>query len=481
MTAMPRTAGSPAESEVPLWFARPAVVPKRVKGPFRRFKWAVMAVLLAVYWGVPWLRFDRGPFAPDQAVLIDLPGRKAYFLWFEIWPQEIYIVTGLLVAMAIGLFFVTALLGRVWCGYACPQTVWTDLFMTVERWLEGDRAQRLRLAKAPWTAAKLLRRAAKHGVWLIIAMATGGAWILYFNDAPTALPAVFTGAGGAGVYTAIAVLTATTYLLAGWARETVCTFMCPYARFQSAMFDRDTLVVSYRALHGEPRGKHKAGDGWTDRGGCIDCRQCVEVCPTGIDIRDGLQMTCISCGLCIDACNGIMDKIGRPHNLIGYDTERNLTLGALGQPRQWRFVRLRTVGYFLVFALAGLAVLWSLVARSPLEASVLADRTPLYVQLSNGDLRNGYILKLLNKSNQPQHITLSLDGLEGGRLTVLDHEAEAQPRLELAPDTVAALRLFVRLQRNDWHGAPLDYRIRVHDQARGLTATAPARFEGPRP
>ncbi|RJF88764.1 cytochrome c oxidase accessory protein CcoG [Oleomonas cavernae] len=479
MASLQPAAAEPQEDS-PLWFARPPVVPKKVKGPFRRIKWAVMTVLLAIYWGVPWLRFDRGPFAPDQAVLIDLPGRKAYFLWFEIWPQEIYIITGLLIVAAIGLFFVTAMLGRVWCGFACPQTVWTDLFMMVERWVEGDRAQRLRLAKAPWTVSKIAQRLAKHSLWIAIGLATGGAWILYFNDAPTVMPQLFLGTAGAGVYITIGLLTFSTYLLAGWARESVCTFMCPYARFQSAMFDRDTLVVSYRDWRGEKRGKHKAGDGWEGRGHCIDCRQCVEVCPTGIDIRGGLQMSCISCGLCVDACDGIMDKVGLPHGLIGYDTERNMALGAAGKPRQWHFIRLRTLGYFVVFAAAGAAVLWALLARSPLEASVLPDRNPLFVRLSDGDLRNGYTLKLLNKTNQPQHIIISLDGLAQGQLTVLGHEGEAAPSLELAPDTVAALRLFVRLDTDQWAGEPIDYHFNIHDAARDLTVTTPARFEGPR-
>lgn len=479
MASMQRAIAQADEPDA-LWFARPPVVPKKVKGPFRRLKWAVMAVLLTIYWGVPWLRFDRGPFAPDQAVLIDLPGRKAYFLWFEIWPQEIYIITGLLIVMAIGLFFVTAMLGRVWCGFACPQTVWSDLFQMVERWVEGDRAQRLRLAKAPWTAGKIARRLAKHSLWVLIGMATGGAWVLYFNDAPSVVPQIVQGTAGGSVYITIGLLTFSTYLLAGWARENVCTFMCPYARFQSAMFDRDTLVVSYRDWRGEKRGKHKAGESWEGRGHCIDCRQCVEVCPTGIDIRDGLQMSCISCGLCADACDGIMDKVGLPRGLIGYDTERNMTLCAEGKPRQWRFIRLRTVGYFAVFAAAGAAIVWALLARSPLEASVLADRTPLYVRLADGDLRNGYTLKLLNKSNAPQHVRVVLEGLPQGELTVGGHEAEAAPVLELAPDTVAALRLFVRLDADQWAGVPIDYHFLVQDSARGLSVETPARFEGPR-
>ncbi len=184
-TRMPQTID---EADIPVWSHRPKVTPKKVKGPIRNLKWLVMAVLLGVYWGLPWLRFDRGPFAPDQAILVDLPGRKAYFLWFEIWPQEVYIVTLLLIVAAIGLFAVTAMLGRVWCGYACPQTVWTDLFMTVERWIEGDRAQRIKLDKAPLSLSKVGKRLAKHAAWLFIGMMTGGAWILYFNDAPTVVP-----------------------------------------------------------------------------------------------------------------------------------------------------------------------------------------------------------------------------------------------------------------------------------------------------
>ena len=467
------------EADIPVWSHRPKVQPKKVKGPIRNLKWLVMAVLLGVYWGVPWLRFDRGPFAPDQAILIDLPGRKAYFLWFEIWPQEVYILAGLLIVAAIGLFFATAMLGRVWCGYACPQTVWTDLYMLVERWIEGDRAQRMKLDRAPFSLKKLGKRLAKHASWILIGAMTGGAWILYFNDAPTVVPALFTGSAGMAVYGTVAFLTASTYIMAGVARENVCTYMCPYARFQSAMFDKDTLVVSYHPARGEVRGKHKAGESWEGRGHCIDCRQCVEVCPTGIDIRDGLQMTCISCGLCVDACNNIMDKLGLPHGLVSYDTESNIERAAAGQPRVWRFLRLRTIGYGVVFMAALAGVLYALVARAPLEASVLADRNPLFVRLSNGDYRNGYTLKLLNKSNQPQQVAITLDGLAGGELSILSHENEVSPLIDLAPDTVAAVRVFVRLPAGDWAGQPLDYAFTIHDPARDLTVTAPARFEGP--
>ncbi|MFA5121094.1 cytochrome c oxidase accessory protein CcoG [Zavarzinia sp.] len=467
------------EEDIPVWAARPKAFPKKVKGPIRNLKWAVMAVLLGIYWGVPWLRFDRGPFAPDQAVLIDLPGRKAYFLWFEIWPQEVYIITLMLIVAAIGLFFITAMLGRVWCGYACPQTVWTDLFVLVERWVEGDRAQRMKLDRAPWSLSKFRKRVSKYALWILIGAATGGAWVLYFNDAPSVVPAIFTGTAGTAVYATIGFLTFSTFLLAGVARENVCTYMCPYARFQSSMFDPDTLLVSYHPAIGEPRGKHKAGESWEGRGHCIDCHQCVEVCPTGIDIREGLQMNCISCGLCIDACNAIMDKVGLPHGLISYDTERNVELIAAGQKRRWNFFRLRTLGYGVIFTVAGIAIVYSLLARSTLDASVLADRNPMFVKLSNGDLRNGYTLKLLNKTPQPHKVSIVLQGLEGGELTVLGHEGEANPEVALSPEQVAAIRIFVRLPAEHWAGKPIDYSFKIDEIGEDVSVTAGARFEGP--
>lgn len=478
-TVNPRMPQTIDEADIPVWSRRPKVMPKKVKGPIRNLKWIVMAVLLGVYWGVPWLRFDRGPYAPDQAVLIDLPGRKAYFLWFEIWPQEVYILTLLLIVAAIGLFAVTAMFGRMWCGYACPQTVWTDLFMTVERWIEGDRAQRMKLDRAPLSLSKIGKRAAKHAAWLAIGAATGGAWVLYFNDAPTLVPEIFTGQAGFAVYATVAFLTFSTWLMAGVARENVCMYMCPYARFQSAMFDQDTLLVTYHPARGEKRGKHKAGESWEGRGHCIDCRQCVEVCPTGVDIREGLQMGCISCGLCVDACNSIMDKVGLPHGLIAYDTERNAELLAAGKGRKWNFLRLRTMGYMAVFIVAGLGVLYALVSRAPLDASVLADRNPLFVRLSNGDLRNGYTLKVLNKTNSPQTVQIALQGLEGGEVTLLGHEGEANPPVEVAPDAVATVRAFVRLPQGDWKGNPIDFDFTVSDPSRGLSVAVPTAFEGP--
>src|SRR4051812_5931005 len=266
---------------IPLFAPHEHVYPKSVKGPVRRIKWAVLCVCLAVYYLLPWLRWDRGPGQPNQAVLLDIADGRFYFFGLEIWPQEIYYLTGLLISGAILLFLVTSIAGRLWCGYACPQTVWTDLFLWVERRLEGDRAQRIRRDAQAWSAGKLARKLAKHAIWLVIAAATGGAWIMYYVDAPTLARNFFTGDAGVTAYSMAALFTATTYLLAGWAREQVCTYMCPWPRFQSAMLDDHSLIVTYQAWRGDPRGAHKQGSSWEGRGDCIDCHQCQAACPTG--------------------------------------------------------------------------------------------------------------------------------------------------------------------------------------------------------
>ncbi|MEM7488296.1 MAG: cytochrome c oxidase accessory protein CcoG, partial [Pseudomonadota bacterium] len=298
----------------PLFAPDEPIFPRRVKGTFRNLKWIIMILTLGVYYVTPWIRWDRGPNLPDQAVLVDLAGRRFYFFWIEIWPHEFYFVAGLLIMAGLGLFLFTSALGRVWCGYACPQTVWTDLFLEVERRIEGDRNARVRLWKAPWDARKTRLRLTKWTVWALIGLATGGAWVFYFADAPTLLRDLVTLNAHPVAYITIAILTTTTVVLGGFMREQVCIYMCPWPRIQAAMVDEGTLTVGYRDWRGEPRGKKRiegAGD-------CIDCMACVNVCPTGIDIRDGQQMACITCALCIDACDEVMEKIGRPRGLIDY-------------------------------------------------------------------------------------------------------------------------------------------------------------------
>jgi len=338
----------------PLFAAQEPIFPRRVSGFFRRLKWWIMAITLGTYYLVPWIRWDRGPNLPDQAVLVDLASRRFYFFWIEIWPHEFYFVAGLLIMAGLGLFLFTSALGRVWCGYACPQTVWTDLFLLVERWIEGDRNARLRLWKAPWSGHKWRLRVTKWAVWLLIAGATGGAWVFYFADAPTLASALLTLQASMVAYITIGILTATTFIFGGFMREQVCIYMCPWPRIQGAMMDEGTLTVGYRDWRGEPRGRGGARgrDGakrtavaeavggaqkvrhglgaskdvaaprisrtGEELGDCIDCMACVNVCPMGIDIREGQQMECITCALCIDACDEVMARIGRPRGLIDY-------------------------------------------------------------------------------------------------------------------------------------------------------------------
>jgi cytochrome c oxidase accessory protein FixG len=320
--------------------------------------------------------------------------------------------------------------------------------MWVERLIEGDRAARLKLDKAPLTRDKAVKRALKHGSWLLIAFATGGVWIMYFKDAPTVAGEYFAGESSFSVYFFTGLFTATTYVLAGWAREQMCTYMCPWPRFQAALLDEDSLVVTYRAWRGEPRGKYRKGESWEGRGDCIECKQCVAVCPTGIDIRDGLQLECIGCGLCVDACNGVMEKVGRPRGLIAFDTERNRLGHQEGHAGgAMRLIRVRTVVYVVLLGLVAAAFLGSLAFRSTLDVNVLHDRNPLFVKLSDGSIRNGYTVKILNKARAPRNFTLALDQPSGGTLQVagLEGTDHAKVILEARPDSVATYQIFVHL------------------------------------
>ena len=295
--------------ESKLYAEREPVFPRRVRGQFRTLKWWIMGVTLGIYYLTPWIRWDRGPNLPDQAVLLDLAHRRFFFFMIEIWPHEFYFVAGLLIMAGLGLFLFTSALGRVWCGYACPQTVWTDLYVLVERWIEGDRNARVRLWHQNWDLRKLRLRLFKWAVWLLIAVATGGAWVFYFTDAPALARELVTLEAPAIAYLTIATLTATTFLFGGFFREQICIYACPWPRIQAAMMDAETLTVAYRDWRGEPRGKHRKAEGADQLGDCVDCMACVNVCPMGIDIRDGQQLACITCALCIDACDEIMVKL----------------------------------------------------------------------------------------------------------------------------------------------------------------------------
>ncbi|MFO1082807.1 MAG: cytochrome c oxidase accessory protein CcoG [Reyranellaceae bacterium] len=470
------------KADTPLYATRIKVYPQAVTGLWRRVKWIVLVVLLGLYYVVPWLRWDRGPDAPNQAILIDLDGRRGWFFDVVIWPQEIYFVTGFLILAAFGLFLATSLFGRVWCGFTCPQTVWTDLFMMVERLIEGDRNKRMRLDRAPMSLDKALRKTAKHVVWLAIAAATGGAWVFYYVDAPTTLVNIFRGQASMEVYAFVGLFTATTYVLAGWAREQVCTYMCPWPRFQAAMLDEQSVIVTYQKFRGEPRGKLKANESWsTGRGDCIDCRLCIAVCPTGIDIRDGQQIECIGCGLCIDACNRTMEKIGRPANLIRWDTLADQQAKEKGGVAAWRPVRPRTILYALLLTIVAAVMLTVFLMRSSTDVTVQRDRSPNFVRLSNGDIRNSYTVKILNKRRSDERFTLALDGLPGATLGYVGAEVEgggADTRLPVRPDAVGTFRVFVTVPPGSAPSGsrPIEFVVR---DATGHKASHDAVFVGP--
>ncbi|WP_027056243.1 cytochrome c oxidase accessory protein CcoG [Mesorhizobium erdmanii] len=498
-----------AKTRQPLYAARKKIFPKRASGRFRQFKWLVMAVTLGIYYLTPWLRWDRGPFAPDQAVLLDLANRRFYFFFVEIWPQEFYYVAGLLMMAGVGLFLVTSTVGRAWCGYACPQTVWVDLFLVVERAIEGDRNARIKLEAAPWTARKLVLRISKHAIWLLIAVATGGAWIFYFADAPTLALNVAAGTAAPVAYVTILVLTATTYTFGGLMREQVCTYMCPWPRIQAAMLDESSLTVTYNDWRGEPRSRHakKAVAAGQPTGDCVDCNACVAVCPMGIDIRDGQQLECITCALCIDACDGVMDKLGRERGLIAYatlsDYNANMSLATAGgttavNPTLVRttdgafasslahfhlrnIFRLRTFIYLGAWSAIGLVLLYSLLTRERLELNVLHDRNPQFVTLADGSIRNGYTVKLLNMIPEPRTIEVSLQGLPGAEMNAVGIDIPASQSFTTVaePDRLKVLRVFVRQPSAQITGIARTFTFRIRDQAGVESAEYTATFNAP--
>jgi cytochrome c oxidase accessory protein FixG len=428
------------ETPEQLYAAREPVFPRRVKGMFRSLKWWIMGVALGIYYLTPWIRWDRGPNLPDQAVLVDLAGRRFFFFWIEIWPHEFYFVAGLLIMAGLGLFLFTSALGRVWCGYACPQTVWTDLFVLVERWVEGDRNARLRLWKQKWNGEKIRKYLTKWVLWLLIAVATGGAWVFYFTDAPTLLVNLFTLQAPLVAYGTIAVLTATTFGFGGFAREQICIYACPWPRIQAAMMDEDTITIGYREWRGEPRGKGKNREGLGD---CIDCNACFNVCPMGIDIRDGQQLACITCGLCIDACNDMMDKVGKPRGLIDYMALKDEPNERAGNPPTHVFkhiFRPRTILYFTLWAAVGVGLTVLLFIRPDMQITLRPERNPVYVTLADGAIRNTYELGIRNKhgDNRPFYVSLH----EGTSLTV-SVQGTDETVIEAPADEETKVRVYV--------------------------------------
>ena len=470
-----------SSSESPsLYAAREPVFPRRVSGRFRTAKWIIMAATLAVYYLSPWIRWDRGPNLPDQAILLDLAGRRFFFFWIEIWPYEFYFIAGLLIMAGLGLFLFTSAMGRVWCGYACPQTVWTDLFILTERWIEGDRNARVRLWNARWDAGKWRLRLVKWTVWALIGLATGGAWIFYFTDAPTLARDLATLNAHPIAYSTMAVLTLTTVLFGGFAREQVCIYMCPWPRIQAAMMDEETITVAYRDWRGEPRGKHRKAKGADQLGDCIDCSACVNVCPTGIDIRDGQQLACITCALCIDACNDVMDRIGKPRGLIDYLALTDERRERGGQPPRavWKHIlRPRTIFYTALWSLVGVILIVALFIRQEIDVTVAPTRNPVYVTLSDGTIRNSYELRLRNKHGDDRRFRISINGDPALRVSL---EGAPHESVDVPADEIKLQRVYVTAPRGSVPALSerTDLRFWIEDLSNGDRAHKDSVFNG---
>ncbi|HZW48107.1 MAG TPA: cytochrome c oxidase accessory protein CcoG [Microvirga sp.] len=425
------------------------VVPQSVSGRYRRLKWIGLIVCLTIYYVLPFIRWTRGPGQPDQALLFDIERGRLYFFFIEIWPQEVYYLTGLLVLATLVLIWLNAVAGRVWCGYFCPQTVWTDLFLLVECWVEGDRRERLRKHGASLTPRRALEIGLKHAIWVMIAMVTGGAFVLYFADAPSLLRDLAIGQASAIAYAWVIILTGTTYTLAGFAREQVCTWMCPWPRLQGAIWDPEALIVNYRDYRGEPRGSAKKAAELRAKGepagDCVDCQQCVNVCPIGIDIREGPNFACINCGLCVDACDSVMTKLNRPRGLIDYEAWTNIERGHRNEPPRRRILRTKTVALGLsVIALLALMGI-SVSMRGDAKITVIHDRNPVAVRLSDGRIRNGYTVRLYNKADIERNFRIEVTGLPEASVEVVGDDAV----VSVAPDSTRELRMLVSAAATD--------------------------------
>jgi cytochrome c oxidase accessory protein FixG len=395
--------------EQDLYQKRKKIYPRQVHGLFALLRGSGMATLLSIYYITPWIMWDG-----RQAILFDLPARKFYILGMVFWPQDFIYLTMMLVIAALSLFFFTALAGRLWCGYACPQTVWTEAFLWIERKVEGTRQQQMKLDSMPMNGKKFAKKATKHFLWGIFSLYTGFTFVGYFSSIHDLAAAVPTLNFGPWEFFWIVFYGFATYGNAGWMREQVCIYMCPYARFQSAMFDKNTLVISYDEKRGEPRGARKRGVSpeQANLGSCIDCSICVQVCPTGIDIRDGLQYQCIGCAACIDACDEVMEKIGDAKGLIKYTTENML------EGEHTNFLRPRILVYALILTAITIGTGVGIYNRPMLELDVIRDRNSLYRETGMGLIENVYTLKLINKDMSAHNFLISIDGLDGMKLNI---------------------------------------------------------------
>jgi len=442
------------------------IYPREIKGRFESLSKLATNVLLGLFYLVPWLMWDE-----RQAILFDLPARKFHLLGLTLWPQDFIYLALLLMIAALSLFFVTALAGRLWCGFACPQTVWTEAFIWMEQLTEGTRSQRMKLDKAPWSWNKLRRKGSKQFLWITFSMWTGFTFVGYFMPIrELGADIIALNVGGWTLFWGLFYGFAT-YGNAGYMREQVCKYMCPYARFQSAMFDKDTLIISYDADRGEPRGGRKRS---VDRkqeglGDCIDCTLCVQVCPTGIDIRDGLQYECIACAACIDACDSIMDKMDYPRGLVRYTTEHAL------DGKTTHVLRPRMFVYAGVLLVLGTALITSMVTRTPLILDVIRDRNALYRELPGDVIENSYTVKIINQSNDARDFHLSVDGVPG---LTLDGVADA---VTVEGGGVLSLPVRARTQRSNAYGIMNITFAAMATDDESVVMIEDSRFLGPTP
>jgi cytochrome c oxidase accessory protein FixG len=457
--------GEAAPKVVHLYEAQRKIYPREVSGRFNRLRVSAVVVLLGIFYGLPWLRWND-----HQALLFDLPARKFHVLGLTFFPQDFFLLTWLLIIAALSLFFFTALAGRLWCGYACPQTVWTQVFVWMEQLTEGKRQQRMKLDRSAWTAQKLLRKSAKQLLWISFSLFTGYSFVGYFTPIHDLTRAVAELNLGGWELFWVGFYGLATYGNAGHLREQVCKYMCPYARFQGAMFDRDTLVIAYDATRGEPRGSRprKLDPRTRGLGDCIDCTLCVQACPTGIDIRNGLQLECIACAACIDACDSVMDEMPYPRGLIRYSTlnavERRPT-------RLWR-PRIAVYGAALTVLITGFA--FAVGMRQLVELDVLRDRNALYRMLGDGRIENVYTVRLINKDEAAHAIQLQATGLPPG--AELDTDTAA---LQVPAGAVVSASLRVRVPADGVSGSVGFELIATAQDEADLVARSPARFLGP--
>ncbi len=402
---------------VKMYKAREEIYPREISGRYASLRWLCVWLTQLVFYGLPWLNWNG-----RQLVLFDLAARKFYIFGLVLWPQDFIYLAALLIICAYSLFLFTAMAGRVWCGYACPQTVYTEMFMWIERRIEGPRSARMRLAKQPWSAEKVARKGGKHLAWIVLALWTGLTFIGYFTPIHTLLHEAAGLTLGPWEWFWVLFYAFATYGNAGWMREQVCKYMCPYARFQSAMFDKDTLIVTYDEKRGEPRGarlKHDAGSA-NGLGDCIDCSMCVQVCPTGIDIRKGLQYECIGCAACVDACDSVMDKVGLPRGLVRYSTEHAMRRGwSLAQVRA-RVLRPRVLIYTGLLGLIIAAFFITLALRTPLKLDVIRDRGSMGREVEGGMIENVYRLQIMNTAETARHLHIVVHGIDGITLATPD-------------------------------------------------------------